>query len=423
MPETLPGSPGNDGRKANPLDALMRPGLGYSRRADYRDPFKHDVLYETRGWSFCLDLWPYRFISPSEWSNVLFLPTQQSRVEMARLSVQYPYLIKAIDDAVDFAKRMHARLAAGEDAEDDLDHGIEFLADRVRDALSVIDHDRRGKSGHIASLATAHYDAVLATLDTYLDCYVDACRLACLASRNDENHNKSEIAELAASGLRKQKGTARKKMVEAGHAFHTAVTELLPALPNDRKVWLSDRLAVRSKPSFPPKLDEEWPSPTLAVPGDDEGLGWVYPYDIVYLADDIRVELRRWALEVACSAASAAAVADSNRPAVKAKRSTARGDAAMKLVAALSKHHQYSGGGCLNLEPMGVQKLSRTAKIAASTVSKFFEKNFGNHAKYISACMDPPRLGAALKLLNGEFSPQVLLGDDPLGTQDKKQDD
>src|SRR5262249_18814112 len=35
------------------------------------------------------------------------------------------------------------------------------------------------------------------------------------------------------------------------------------------------------------------------------------------------------------------------------KRSTERGEGRAKLIAALTKHHQYADGGCLNLEPIG----------------------------------------------------------------------
>jgi hypothetical protein len=37
----------------------------------------------------------------------------------------------------------------------------------------------------------------------------------------------------------------------------------------------------------------------------------------------------------------------------KGKRSTGRGDGRVKLIAALTKHHEYANGGCINLAPIG----------------------------------------------------------------------
>ena len=45
----------------------------------------------------------------------------------------------------------------------------------------------------------------------------------------------------------------------------------------------------------------------------------------------------------------------------KGKRSTRRGEAAIKLIAALTKHHKYAKGSCLNLEPVGNNELARQA--------------------------------------------------------------
>jgi hypothetical protein len=44
----------------------------------------------------------------------------------------------------------------------------------------------------------------------------------------------------------------------------------------------------------------------------------------------------------------------------KSKRSTEKGEAQTKLIAALTKHHQYADGGCLNFEPTG-NRIDRTA--------------------------------------------------------------
>lgn len=97
------------------------------------------------------------------------------------------------------------------------------------------------------------------------------------------------------------------------------------------------------------------------------------------------------------------------------KRSTAKGDAKAKIVGALTHHHNYADGGCLNCEPISVTALAAIAGVAKSSVSKFLNDEFGGrekkggHAKYKNACSDSGRLAVALKLLNGEFAPHELL--------------
>lgn len=92
------------------------------------------------------------------------------------------------------------------------------------------------------------------------------------------------------------------------------------------------------------------------------------------------------------------------------KRGTTRGEARAKLIAALTKHHRYSDGGCLNLEPVGNNELARMGEVAKRTASAFFSKEFQGHGKYRALCRDAGSLAAALKLLNGEFAPHVLYG-------------
>jgi len=98
----------------------------------------------------------------------------------------------------------------------------------------------------------------------------------------------------------------------------------------------------------------------------------------------------------------------------KPKRSTERGEGRTKLIAALTKHHQYADGGCLNLEPIGNNELARLADVSESTASTFFNKEFDGHTKYRAACGDATRFVAALKLLNQEFSPYHLFGGKPV---------
>ena len=60
----------------------------------------------------------------------------------------------------------------------------------------------------------------------------------------------------------------------------------------------------------------------------------------------------------------------------KAKRSTERGEARVKLLAALTEHHKYADGSCLNLEPIGNNELARLAEVDQSTASAFFNREF-----------------------------------------------
>jgi len=95
------------------------------------------------------------------------------------------------------------------------------------------------------------------------------------------------------------------------------------------------------------------------------------------------------------------------------KRSTARGDARLKIVAALTKHHQYAAGSLLNQEPASVAALATRAGVSKSTASGFFTAEFNGHAAYQRACRDNDKLITSLKLLNNEFSPSLLYGSDP----------
>jgi uncharacterized protein VirK/YbjX len=92
------------------------------------------------------------------------------------------------------------------------------------------------------------------------------------------------------------------------------------------------------------------------------------------------------------------------------KRSTVPGEGRDKLIAALTKHHQYAGGSCLNQEPIGNNELARLADVSYSTASKFFNDEFKGHTRYKAICRDAGKLAAALKLLNDEFAPFHLLG-------------
>jgi hypothetical protein len=101
------------------------------------------------------------------------------------------------------------------------------------------------------------------------------------------------------------------------------------------------------------------------------------------------------------------------------KRSTERSEGRAKLIAALTKHHQYADGGCLNSEPIGNNKLATAAGVSQSTASAFFNREFEGHSKYRTVCRDAGRLAVSLKMLNGEFSPHDLYGRRPTGEDDR----
>lgn len=110
--------------------------------------------------------------------------------------------------------------------------------------------------------------------------------------------------------------------------------------------------------------------------------------------------------------------------ATSAKRSTERGEGQAKLIAALTKHHKYADGSCLNLEPIGNNELARLAKVGKRTASAFFKKEFQGHVKYKAVCSDAGQLlVTALKLLNGEFAAHILYGNKPPEKAVREDDD
>jgi hypothetical protein len=103
-----------------------------------------------------------------------------------------------------------------------------------------------------------------------------------------------------------------------------------------------------------------------------------------------------------------AAVVTGQNPPGKAKRSTQRGEGRAKLIAALTKHHEYASGGCLNTKPVGNNELARLAGVSESTASDFFKKEFKGFNKYRYKCQNTGALCNALKALRGEFTPAEL---------------
>ena len=94
----------------------------------------------------------------------------------------------------------------------------------------------------------------------------------------------------------------------------------------------------------------------------------------------------------------------------RGKRSTEKGEARVKIIAALTTHHKYQDGSCLKLEPIGNNELAREVDVSPSTASAFFAKEFKGYTKYRATCRDTTQLVASLKLLNQDFSPHHLFG-------------
>jgi hypothetical protein len=97
------------------------------------------------------------------------------------------------------------------------------------------------------------------------------------------------------------------------------------------------------------------------------------------------------------------------KPATRTKRSTSKGEAREKIIAALTKHHQYEAGSCLISEPIGNNELARNADVSSSTASRYFVENFGSYDDYRGLCKNVGNLCDSLKLLRGEFKPKVFV--------------
>ena len=148
-------------------------------------------------------------------------------------------------------------------------------------------------------------------------------------------------------------------------------------------------------------------------------------------AAEIEALLQEYAVEPAAGGAVGQTATEpaGHAPAMpKTKRSTERGEARVKLIARLTKHHKYADGGCLNLEPIGNNELAVLAGVSRSTASEFFNKEFNKgqkkgYAKYRVICRDAGRLTDSLKALNGEFSPYDLFARRPPGEDDRDDED
>lgn len=111
---------------------------------------------------------------------------------------------------------------------------------------------------------------------------------------------------------------------------------------------------------------------------------------------------------VGTSHKSVVALPESSQSRNKVKRSTVRGEAKDKLIAALTAHHDYFGGNCLNYEPIGSNQLAGAARVSKSTASRFLREWFGGFKEYRIMCREKTKLNAALRLVNNEFRPKEL---------------
>jgi hypothetical protein len=116
------------------------------------------------------------------------------------------------------------------------------------------------------------------------------------------------------------------------------------------------------------------------------------------------------------------AKSDSLEVAPKKKRSTSKGEAEIKIIAALTLHHEYSDQSCLNPAPIGSNELARRAKVSKDAASQFFKKEFGvdgGHGRYQALCLrNPVRIASWLKALNGDYRMNPLFEEGDLRSRD-----
>lgn len=99
-------------------------------------------------------------------------------------------------------------------------------------------------------------------------------------------------------------------------------------------------------------------------------------------------------------------------------RQNLKGEAKAKIISGLTKHHDYATGSCLNLEPINLGQFALSTGVGKTTVSDFLKEQFDGFDQYRNACRSG-LIGDALKLLNGEFSARILLGNrDPQAKND-----
>ncbi len=98
---------------------------------------------------------------------------------------------------------------------------------------------------------------------------------------------------------------------------------------------------------------------------------------------------------------------DGKRKGEKLKKSTVKGEAREKIVSELSLHHKYNNELCdLSCGPINGAELARQAKVAPSTVTKFFKDEFEDgRFGYHRICKNSQELTNVLRRLNKEHPP------------------
>lgn len=108
---------------------------------------------------------------------------------------------------------------------------------------------------------------------------------------------------------------------------------------------------------------------------------------------------------------------------VRDKRSTGKGEAKAKLIAALAAHHKYSDGSCAHLEPVKNNALARLADVDQGSASYFFRKYFRGHRQYIRDCQNPGKLSRILGSLVGDIAGWKLFGRAPESEGGRAEDE
>jgi hypothetical protein len=98
------------------------------------------------------------------------------------------------------------------------------------------------------------------------------------------------------------------------------------------------------------------------------------------------------------------------------KRSTHQGEAAAKLIAALSQHHGYNSHGDLRYDAIGSNDLAKKADVGKATASAFFKAEFEGYRQYRTMCeKNRQALARRLSSLNGEHMSHYSYGRTPPG--------
>lgn len=108
---------------------------------------------------------------------------------------------------------------------------------------------------------------------------------------------------------------------------------------------------------------------------------------------------------------------------VRKKRSTEKGEAEAKLIAALAAHHEYSDGSCLNLDPVRNNAIARVAEVNQGSATHFFKKHFRGRKQYIRICQDPESLSLILGALVRDMPAWKLFGRAPASEGGRAEDE